>query len=150
MVAIRYRSRHKVDVVHEKRMKMRNIILTLAFGFAVTSTALGEAVSPELVVRGLIEAAHSNNLESFISNADLVRIASAPRHGHTPESLLKMLRNIDLKNSVFENIARTDRPEKVIIRMTKPLSLNFDLELVAPRQRIGKDEDRYVVFSVHP
>jgi hypothetical protein len=129
---------------------MRNIILTVAIGFAVTSTALGEAVSPELVVNGLIEAAHSNNLENFISNADLAKIASAPRHGHTPESLLKMLRNIDLKKIVFENIARTGRPEKVTVRMTKPLSLDFDLELVAPRQRIGKEEDRYVVVSVHP
>ena len=129
---------------------MRNIILTVAIGFAVTSTALGEAVSPELVVRGLIEAAHSNNLESFISNADLVKIDSVPRHGHSPELLLKMLRNIDLTKIVFENIARTGRPEKVIVRMTKPLSLDFDLELVAPRQRIGKEEDRYVVVSVHP
>ena len=107
-----------------------------------------ESLTPEEVVRLLIRAAHDNNLQTVLDTANLVIIAEAPRHGRSPKNLIEFLRGIKLEDIQFQEIQRDGWPDRTGVRMTAPLNIDFDLELV--KATYDKQEDYYMVVGIHP
>lgn len=106
-----------------------------------------DALSQEEVVRTLISAAHKDQLRRFLATADLVRIASHPRHSHSPEELLDLLKTIPEGTLSFET--RLDGATKTtLVRLTAPVRLDFTLEYLD--KQAGASEGRHVVVSVTP
>jgi hypothetical protein len=127
---------------------MKRLWLSAGVLVLLASASSAESLGPEDVVRTLVRGAHENNLEWVVDNADLVKIASHPRHGRSPESLVEFLKGIAQDKITFQAIKREGWPKSTIVRMTAPISMDFDLELVKATEK--KQEDRYVVVSVHP
>jgi hypothetical protein len=126
-----------------KKMWIPMVVLVLTASVGKTET-----LRPEDVVRMLVRGAQENNLNWIIDSADLIKIASHPRHGRSPENFVEFLKGIDQEKITFQAIKREDWPKSAIVRMTAPISIDFDLELVKASEKI--QEDRYVVVAVHP
>ena len=127
---------------------MKVLLASLVFAFVAYPRASAESLSPEEVVLNLIKAAQSGNLQKVSEYADLGRIASAPRHGRSKEDLMKFLKGIDLKKIKFQKIKRKAFPKATLVRMMAPLCMDFDLELI--EATVEKQEDYYIVVTVHP
>ena len=116
--------------------------------FLALPAVFAESLEPEEVVRSLIRAAQENNLKTVLDTADLIKIASFPRHSRTPEDLIEFLKGINLKKIQFKKMKRKGWPMSTRVRMIAPLSIDFDLELIMGT--IEKQEDHYKVIAVHP
>lgn len=112
------------------------------------AVSLAESLEPEEVVRILVAAAHENDLGRFVATTDLSRIENQHRHGHSPDALLALLKNIKVDQIKFQKFDRKGWPKTTTVRMTAPISMDFDLELT--RTTYGKQEDHYRVVAVHP
>ena len=126
-----------------KRLWLSAVVLVL-----LASVGRTESHGPEDVVRALVRGAHENNLQWVLDTADLVKIASQPRHGRSPENLVEFLKGIAQDKIIFQAIKREGWPKSTGVRMTAPVSMDFDLELVKATEK--RQEDRYVVVAVHP
>jgi hypothetical protein len=132
------------------RMTRASAVVTMAsFALAaVQSVEASNPLGPESVVRGLVKAVNENDLRRVVELADLPRIATRPRHAQLPEDLVETLGAIDPDAIRFQEMSRTGRPRSAVVRMTAPLSLDFDLEL---RPSAGQSpEAHYRVVGIHP
>ncbi len=127
---------------------MKTLLIFVATFSLLSSVVFAESIEPEEVVRTLIKATHGNNLQHVLETADLVKIATQPRHGRSPENLVKFLKGIEVEKIKFQKIKRKGWPESTIVRMIAPLSVDFDLKLVKATKE--KQEDHYRVVAVHP
>lgn len=116
--------------------------------FVLAPVAFAESLQPEDVVRALVRAAHDNDLQGALDTADLAKIAAHPRHAQTPKALIGLLRRIDGRAVRFQLRTRGGWPDSAVVRMTVPVSMDFDL--VRVKATIESQEDRYVVVAVHP
>jgi hypothetical protein len=114
----------------------------------LTYVASAETLGPEEAVRTLVRSVHENNLQAVLDTTDLIKIATLPRRGRSPENLIIFLKGIDQTKIAFQTIKRENFPKFTVVRMTAPVSIDFDLELVKATQK--KQEDQYVVVGVHP
>lgn len=120
------------------------ILLLLIF---TSFAARADQLSQEEVVRTLISAAHKDQLRRFLATTDVIRIASHPRHSHSPEQLLDLLKTIPEGALSFET--RFDAATKTtLVRLTASVRLDFTLEY--RDKQAGASEGRYVVVSVTP
>ncbi len=122
--------------------------LLLIFLLCIAVAARAEQLSQEEVVRTLISAAHKDQLRRFLAMSDLARIASHPRHSHSPEALLKLLKKIPEAELSLESHPDT-ATKTTLVRLTAPLRLDFSLEYRPPQTR-DTEEGSYVVVSVTP
>jgi hypothetical protein len=127
---------------------MKKFAVVIPFLLLVSSFAGAESLRPEEVVKTLVIAARQNDLKGVLNTADLVKIAQQKRHGRSPKDLVKFLNKIDPKKLKFQDIRRKGWPKTSIVRITAPISMDFDLELVKATKE--KQEDHYRVVAVHP
>ncbi len=127
---------------------MKKFAVVIPFLLLVSSFAGAESLRPEEVVKALVIAARQNDLKGVLDTADLVKIAQQKRHGRSPKDLVKFLTEIDPKKLKFQDIKRKDSSKTAIVRITAPISMDFDLELVKATKE--KQEDHYRVVAVHP
>ncbi len=127
---------------------MKKLWLSAAVLLLLAAVGRAESLGPEDVVRALVRGAHDNNLRWVVDTADLVKIANHPRHGRSPENLVEFLKGIAQNKITFQAIKREVWPKSTVVRMTAPVSMDFDLELVKATEK--RQEDRYVVVAVHP
>ncbi len=123
---------------------MKRALLFTIFILSVLA-ARGDMLFEEEVVRTLISSARDDQLTRFLTTTDLLRIASHPRHGHTPEQLLALLKDIPDKPLSFETHRRA---EMTLIRLTAPRHLDFIIEM-RPKQA-GQSEGKFIVVAVTP
>ncbi len=128
--------------------QMEKFAIVISLVFLVSSFAGAESLRPEEVVKALIIAARQNDLQGVFDTADLVKIAQHKRHGMSPKDLVKFLKGIDPKKLKFQDIKHKGSPKTTIVRITAPISMDFDLELVKATKE--KQEDHYRVVAVHP
>ena len=122
-------------------------ILILTFLVCAITCARAEQLGHEEVVRTLISAAQKDQLRRFLTTTDLPRIATHPKHGHSPEALLDLLKKIPTGDLKFE--VRHDATTKsTLVRLVSPIRLDFTLERRGPNA--GEEEGRFVVVSVTP
>jgi hypothetical protein len=81
---------------------MKPFLLPVFIFVFVSSLATAESLSPEDVVRTLVRGAHENNLQKVLDTADLVKIATRPRHGRFPENLVELLKGIEQDKIAFQ------------------------------------------------
>ena len=122
-------------------------ILIITFLFCAITSPRADQLSHEEVVRTLISAAQKDQLKRFLSTTDLHRIETHPKHGHSPEALLDLLKKIPVGDFKFE--VRHDAATKsTLVRLVSPIRLDFTLERRGPYA--DEDEERFVVVSVTP
>lgn len=125
------------------------LIMTLALaGLLWTSTLMAAPLMPQETVRALISSAQKNDLKGVLDTADLVKIASQPRHARTPRDLVAFLETIDLAKLEFHQIKTGPPPERITVRVIAPISYDFDVVLC--RATPERQEDHYMIVSVHP
>ncbi len=127
---------------------MKKILIVFVTVFLASSAVFAESQEPEEVVRSLVAAAQENNLQKVLETANLIKIASLPRHSRSPEDLITFLKGIDLKKIKFQKIKRKEWSKSTLVRIISPLSIDFDLELIKATK--DKQEDHYKVIGVHP
>jgi len=127
---------------------MKKLLIVFVTVFLALPAVFAESQEPEEVVRSLVTAAQENNLQKVLETANLIKIASLPRHSRSPESLIQLLKGIDLKKIKFQKIKRKGWSKSTLVRMISPLSIDFDLELIKATK--DKQEDHYKVIGVHP
>ena len=133
--------------VRQKKTNPMKHILIVTFLVCAMTSARADQLGHEEVVRTLISAAQKDQLRRFLTTTDLTRIAAHPKHGHSPEALLDLLKKIpsgDLKFEVREDAAT----KSTLVRLVSPIRLDFTLERRGPYA--DEDEDRFVVVSVTP
>ena len=108
--------------------------------FLALPMVFAESQEPEEVVRSLIKAAQENNLKIVLDTADLIKIATFPRHSRTPEDLIKFLKGINLKKIQFKKMKRKGWPDSTGVRMMAPLSIDFDLVLIKATKEKQEDQ----------
>jgi hypothetical protein len=126
---------------------MKTILASICALF-ITLPAFAEQVSPEITVEGAIRAAHDNSLSELIYSADLVAIATQQRHSLQPEAVVEKLKAIKLESVKFEKVAYKMGEETILVRMTAPLSLDFELRRYPTAA--GKPSFTYRITSIHP
>jgi hypothetical protein len=110
---------------------------------------LAEQVSPEITVQDAIRAVHDDSLSELISCADLVAIATQQRHSLQPEAVVEKLKTIKLESVKFQKASYKIGNEIIIVRMTSPLSLDFELKRY-PTGLLRKPSFTYRITSIHP
>lgn len=124
-------------------------LITVAFVACLwTSALMAEMLTPEATVRALVTSAQTNNLQGVLDTADLVKIATVPRHSRDPRDLVAFLKKIELDKLEFQQIKTGPLPEKTTVRIVAPISCDFDVVLYKATQE--KQEDYYMVVAVHP
>lgn len=133
-----------------KFMKNKIIIATLLLLFFLNSISVfSEQIDPERFVIDLIKNAQENNLKGVLDHADLVKIASHPRHAMQPEEFIEFLKGVDLNKIEFQKIVNRETEQgKILVRILRPISYDFKLEL-QPYPR-GEISTRVRVVSIHP
>ncbi len=127
---------------------MKKFAVVIPLVLLVSSFASAESLRPEEVVKALVIAIRQNDLKGVLDTADLVKIAQQKRHGRSPKDLVKFLKKIDPKKLKFQDIKRKGWSKTAIVRITAPISMDFDLELVKATKE--KQEDHYRVVAAHP
>ena len=128
--------------------QMKKFLFAIVILMFSSHTAVAESLWPEEVVKSLIQSIQNNDLHKILETADLVKIATHPRHGRTPQNLVSFLKRIDLKRVKFQKTKMESWPEAITVRMVEPLSIDFDLEL--QKATFQRQEDYYLVVAVHP
>lgn len=131
--------------------KNKIIIITIALIFLFLlnlKIIFSEQASPYIIVKTLIESAQKNDLEGVLATADLVKISTAGHSSMDPEDFIAFLKEIDLDKVEFQKIDGKMGDEKMLVRILKPISYDFELERQARYN--GKPNYRYRVVSVHP
>lgn len=127
--------------------------ILIAALLAMTTSALADLGSPASTVESLIRHAKEGRIVAI----DLETIAKDPKHSHTQESLLGLLRNIDPEKLVFQakdkekNIlwfTDKDNPNKSLVRLLQPRSLDFEVLYVRDETIGCGGYDK--VIAVHP
>ncbi len=125
----------------------------IAVLLAMTTSVFADLGTPSSTVESVIRHAQ----EGHIVAVDLETIAKAPKHSHTKESLLNLLKGIDPKKLVFQakdkekNIfwfPDKDNPNKSLVRLLEPRSLDFEV-LYVRDETIGC-KGYYKITAVHP
>lgn len=114
----------------------------------LTLPAFSEQVSPEITVQGAIIAAHDDKLSRLIASVDLVAIATQKSHSMQPDTVVERLKSIKLESIQFQKSNYQMGDETIIVRMTAPLSLDFELKRYPTAE--GKPISRYRITSIHP
>ena len=127
---------------------MKAVAILFATFVMLGSISSAESLEPEEVVRALVRAAHGNNLQHFLDTTDLVKVATHPRHSRSPVELLQFLKGVDQGKITFQKQTRSGWPDSVVVRMTAPLAIDFELVLI--KATIKNQEDHYVVVAAHP
>ena len=127
--------------------------LLTAMLLAMTSSVFADIGTPASTVESVIRHAQDGQIVAV----DLEVIAKAPRHAHTKDSLLRLLKGIDPAKMVFQakdkdkNIfwfPDKDNPNKSLVRLLEPRSLYFEV-LYVRDETIGC-KGYYTVIGVHP
>jgi len=122
-------------------------LLIVTFLICAISSARADQLGHEAVVRTLISAAQKDQLQRFLTTTDLPRIAGHPKHGHSSEALLDLLKKIPSGDFKFE-VQHDASTKSTLVRLVSPTRLDFTLERRGPYA--DEDEDRFVVVSVTP
>jgi len=125
---------------------MKRILITALMIFS-TVVSNADQLSQESVVRTLISAAHKDQLQRFIDTTDLDRIASHPKHGHSPRALLDLLKRIPEEGQTYE-VKYDAATKSTLVRLLSPIRLDFTLESREPNA--NERESRFVVVAVNP
>jgi len=125
----------------------RSVIIALLFCLSA-STLIAETLTPQEMVRLLITSIQKNDLQGVLDTADLVKIASHPRHARYPKDLVAFLRKIDLNKLQFQQIKIGPLPQETTVRLIAPISCDFDVVLQKATQE--RQEDHYMIVAVHP
>lgn len=127
--------------------------LLTAVLLAMTSSAFADLGTPVSTVESVIRHAQDGRIVAV----DLEAIARVPKHAHTKESLLHLLKGIDPEKLVFQAkdkeknifwIPDKDNPNKSLVRLLEPRSLDFEV-LYVRDETIGC-KGYYKVTAVHP
>jgi hypothetical protein len=141
-------------------MKKLTYVLMVGLTFAATVGLADDPPPPETVVKELVLAAQTNDLEKLIYHADLVEIARG-RHARQPHEVVSLLKEVDLAELELDPKDRTTdaRAGKTCVNVTAPfLDARFDLELRAVQRMNPHDtleseyvpvEPHYVVVQIH-
>ncbi len=127
---------------------MKRILTAIAIVLIISGISCAETITPQETVRLLIQSAQQNNLQNFLSVADLLKIATHPRHAKDPKSLITFLRTIDIKKLEFQQIKIGPLPTETTVRIIAPISYDFDVILIKATK--DNQEDHYVVIGIHP
>ena len=73
---------------------MRTLTISFVTVLMLASVTFAESLQPEEVVRVLVRAVQENNLQGVIDTTDMVKIATHPRHGRSPDALVRFLKGI--------------------------------------------------------
>ncbi len=120
---------------------------------AMTASAFANIGTPASTVESLIRHAQ----EGRIVAVDLEAIAKVPKHAHTKESLLHLLKGINPVKLVFQGkneekhifwFPDKDNPNKSLVRLLEPRSLDFEV-LYVRDETIGC-KGYYKIIAVHP
>ena len=126
-----------------------NRLLTVALVACLwTSALMAETLTPHETVRALIASAQANNLQGVLDTADLVKIATVPRHSRDPKDLIAFLKKIELDKLEFQQIKTGPLPAETTVRIVAPISCDFNVVLHKATQE--KQEDYYMVVAVQP
>lgn len=127
---------------------MNKLLLSICLMIGFYSLAHGEALSPDQTIKSLFQSVHTGDTNAMDQVADFDRIASHKRHAMSRARLVEFLRGIDVTKIEFAKRVTTGFPQSVTVRMTKPLSYDFDLEL--RKETPERQEDHYVIVALHP
>ncbi|MEX2381985.1 MAG: hypothetical protein WD490_06350 [Opitutales bacterium] len=127
---------------------MKPIIAATIFACLWVTSIMAETLTPQETVRALISSAQKNNLNGVLDTADLVKIATHPRHGQDPRALIAFLRTINPAKLEFEQIKTGPRPQELTVRIVAPISYEFEVVLRNATQE--RQEDHHVIVAVHP
>ena len=127
---------------------MKRITVVALAACLWTGALMAETMTPRETVRALITSAQMNDLKGVLDTADLVKIATHPRHSRDPRDLIAFLKTIDLAKLEFQQIKIGPLPERTTVRISAPIPYNFDVVLCKATQE--RQEDHYTVVAVHP
>lgn len=123
-------------------MKIKIIALALIcmplIGYA------GQSLSPEGVVGAAVAASQKGMLEQFIRCCDLISLSRQKSGAHEPESVLKVLKAIDLSASKIILVSVDKR--KAIVRIDGQVQMQ--IELSASEQT--NSTPLYRITAIHP
>ena len=125
-------------------MRLSRIISFLVFLASASLSA--ESLAPHEVVFQLIRSAKENNLQGVLFTADLVKVATSPKHSLSLSEFIALLKNIDLSQVIIEPVNQKNWASKVTVKVSGRIRYYFDLEL--QRATIKNQEDHYVVTCV--
>ena len=127
--------------------------LLIAVLLSITSAAFADIGTPASTVESVIRHAQDGRIVAV----DLEAIAKVSRHAHTKESLLLLLKGIDPEKLVFQAKDKEknvfwfpdkDNPNKSLVRLLEPRSLDFEVLYV--RDKTIGCKGYYKVVSVNP
>ena len=127
---------------------MKRILIIALFSCLSASALMAETLTPHETVRLLITSIQKNDLQGVLDTADLVKIASRPRHAREPKDLVAFLKKIDLSKLQFQQIKTGPLPQDATVRIIAPISYDFDVVLQKATQE--RQEDHYLIVAVHP
>lgn len=126
---------------------MKKTFLLILF-FVSSSLLYSETLYPNEVVKLFIKAIKQNNSKLITETSDLNKIASHPRHSMNLKQLKDLFKDIEINDIKFQQQIHKDWSKKITIRIIEPISYDFDLILY--KATIKKQEDYYIIVSVHP
>jgi hypothetical protein len=112
------------------------------------NNVLAESLEPNEVVRVFVKSLQNNDIQNISDTADIVRIASNSRHSMNSNQLVDTFKEIDVDKINFQERDSKEWPSTLTVSMLEPISYDFNLEW--KKATIEKQEDHYVVVSVHP
>ena len=126
---------------------MKKVLLMLMFlAWVLNHSAWAESLHPNEVVRLFLQSLQQNDLQKVLDTADLIEIASHPRHAMSPEQLVKFFKNVDLDKIKFQERDAMIWAQTMTVRILEPISYDFDLEL--QKAILEKQEDHYIVVEL--
>ena len=97
-------------------MKKR-VLLLLFMILALNDKVSAESLHPNEVVRLFVQSLQRNDLQKVLDTADLVKIASRPRHAMSPKQLVKFFKDVDLDKIKFQKRELKTWPQTITIRI---------------------------------
>ena len=127
---------------------------------AFVARANAEASAPHVVIDAFVESLQSNKLEALHKYADLNRIQKQSGNRYSVRKLKALFAKVDRSQMQFAKPDYDRETETISMKMSKPLSLNFELQhqnsALARKARdrnqisdFGKG-DFYLIIGIHP
>lgn len=122
------------------------LLVFLCFVMAITQ-ARAEARAPQLVITDFVKALQMNDVEHLKKHVALERIKEQPRHSYTIKQLKALFADVDASSIAFSKPAYEKTRKIIRIRMTKPLSFDFELQ---HQNAVNGKGDFYRIIGIHP
>jgi len=123
---------------------MKTKLIALALLLAPMMSKAGISLETDGVVAAPVDASKKGKLEQFIRCCDLIALNKEEHGGYRPESVLQVLKGIDLTESQI--ILDSENKSKAIVRIKGPSPMKLELSVT---EQINSNP-LYQIIAIYP